>query len=462
MSDSLLLSSGITAADVLRSGFVNYMKWSLLHEKPSSLAGIAIALMIIWFILSEIWQILPLWPAGLLAWLAALLLVRKLSKNQLLQIGILLFVGILALAFGFTLGESPDWLKLLDANAGLLSMLAAVSFLRLLAIHGKDTALKIQRGMRAYWQTMIAVALFGAFINVSAPLLVADKLSGHKKLDLFTAKSIIRAFCGGPTWSPFFAGMAVVLTYVVGAEFLFIMACGLPFAILGLAILVVGARLYNYEEVLNFKGYPITYSNLWLPGILVISVLIGHMLLPHVSILAVISLSALLVTFFSLYITSRLGIAIQQIQDHIQDGLPQMVNELVLFLAAGVLAVGLQTLVGATQMSLPFKGGFDAFAAIVLLAGMVIVSLIGVHPIISIATITPLVLPSNPNPQLLAVTFVISWSLGACASPLSGLNLIFQGRYGIPSTKLAMLNWPYVFVMFLVAVVFLYTLALMI
>ena len=31
---------------------------------------------------------------------------------------------------------------------------------------------------------MIAVAVFGAFVNVSAPLLIADKVSGGKKLDL--------------------------------------------------------------------------------------------------------------------------------------------------------------------------------------------------------------------------------------------------------------------------------------
>ena len=432
------------------------MKWSLLPKDPRMLAGVSIASMTFWFILSEIWQALPPWPAGVLAWCAAILLFHNLSKNQILQIGILLIVGMIALAGGITLGQQPDWLRILDANAGLLSMLAAVSFLRLLALNARDTVGEIERGMKAYWQTMVAVALFGGFINVSAPLLIADKLAGEKKLDLFTATSIIRAFCGGATWSPFFAGMAVVLTYVAGAKFLIIMACGLPFAILGLAVVVAGARLYHYDEVLNFKGYPINSSNLWLPVLLVISVLLGHFSLPHVSILAVIALSALLVTFYSLCITSRWGVAVTQFQTHIQEGLPRMVNELVLFLAAGMLAIGLQTLVNATRISLPFEGGFGAVAAITLLAAMLVLSLIGVHPIISIAVVTPLVLPSNPNPQLLAVTFVISWSLGACASPLSGVNLIFQGRYGIPSFKLAMLNWPYVFTMFLISVFFLY------
>ena len=169
-----------------------------------------------------------------------------------------------------------------------------------------------------------------------------------------------------------------------------------------------------------------------------------------------IALSALAVSFIGLYLHNGFNGAKSQLLQHILKGLPKMVNELVLFLAAGILAIGLQTLVAATHMSLPFRGGFDAAAAIILLAGMVLLSLLGVHPVISIAVATPLLTPIAPDSQLLAITFVFSWSLGACASPLSGLNLIFQGRYGIPSIKLAILNWPYVAVMFLVAALFLY------
>ena len=303
---------------------------------------------------------------------------------------------------------------------------------------------------------MLAVALFGAFINVSAPMLIADRISKGKKLDLFAAKSIARAIIGGPTWSPFFAGMAVVLIYVADAQFLFIMLIGFPFAVVGLILLLVEAKLRYREEVLNFVGYPMTISSLWLPGLLVIGVLLGHIFLPHASILAVIALSALVVTFIRLCLPNGLIGANKQLRKHTLKGLPRMVNELVLFLAAGILTVGLQTLVAATHMSLPFEGEFDAATATILLAGMVLLSVLGVHPVISIAIATPLLTPISPNSQLLAVTFVFSWSLGACASPLSGLNLMFQGRYGIPSTKLAMLNWQYVAVMFLVAAVFLH------
>jgi hypothetical protein len=425
-------------------------------SKYSSLAGISLLLMTLWSILSEICPVVPSWLSGVFAWFAAVLLISQLSKVQILQIGSLLVIGIVALSMGIALGTQPQWLRLLDNNAGLLSMLAAVSFLKLVAMQNKEIKTTVPRGIHAYWQTMLAVALFGAFINVSAPILIADRVSGGKRLSLFAAKSITRAFIGGPTWSPFFAGMAVVLTYVADAHFLMMMAFGFPFAVLGLVLVIIEARFRYHEEVLKFEGFPMAVSSLWLPCVLVVGVLLGHNLLPHASILAVIALSALLVSSVGICFSRGFFEGKKQVQQHIMEGLPRMVNELVLFLAAGILAVGLQTLVAATHMSFPFGGEFDAGFATTLLAGMILLAVLGMHPVISIAVATPLLSPINPDPQLLALTFVFSWSLGVCASPLSGLNLIFQGRYGIPSVKLAIANVPYMVMMFPIAALFLY------
>ena len=379
----------------------------------------------------------------------------------MVQIGILTLIGIVALLVSVLRGAEPDWLRLLDTNASLLAMLAAVSFLRLIAMKGETVDEKIPQGIGAYCQTMVAVAIFGAVINLSALLLIADKVKNGKKLDLFTAKSIVRAFVGGPTWSPFFAGMAVVLTYVPGAHLFVIMKFGLPYAIIGLLYVIASAKVFHDQEVREFKGYPLTFINLWLPAVLVVGVIVGHYWGGQMSILAVIALSALLVSTIGLCISGGFNTAGKELKDHVVNGLPKMGNELILFLAAGVLAVGLRSLVAATTFSLPFDGGFDAAAATILLGGIVLLSLLAVHPIISISVAAPLLAPLNPDPQLLALAFVFSWSLGACANPLSGLNLIFQAHYGIASIKLASVNWPYVAIMFVLATLFLHGISIM-
>ncbi|MEW8046674.1 MAG: hypothetical protein AB2805_09300, partial [Candidatus Thiodiazotropha sp.] len=79
-----------------------------------------------------------LWPqltdswAGLLTWSAGLLLWSELPTHTRRQVVILICVGSIGLLWGLTQHLTPDWAMMLSGNAQLLSMLAAVSFLRLI------------------------------------------------------------------------------------------------------------------------------------------------------------------------------------------------------------------------------------------------------------------------------------------------------------------------------------------
>ena len=417
--------------------------------------------MILAKIVEELFHVLPSWPSGLLAWLAAALLAPHLSRHQLLQMGILLLVGTIALLSGALLGEAPPWLDLLDTNSGLLTMLAAVSFLRLIAMKREPPPSRVPHGMPAFRQTMLAVAVFGSCINISAPVIIADRLSEKNVLSPLASQSIIRTFSGCAAWSPFFAGMAVVLTYIPDARLLFVMMFGFPFAVLGILLIIAEAQLRFRARLDEFEGYPITLSSLWVPTLLAVCVLLGRFFLPQASILAIIALAALAVCSVGLCISVGCVAAFDKMGAHIAHGLPLMIGELLLFLSAGVLAVGLSTIVSATHISLPFTGLFGAFPAGILLVSMILVAVLGVHPIISIAVITPLLAPFDPDPQLLAITYAFAWSLGTCAGPLSGINLIFQGRYGMPALQIARRNWPFVALMSLIALFFLNGAAIM-
>ena len=140
--------------------------------------------------------------------------------------------------------------------------------------------------------------------------------------------------------------------------------------------------------------------------------------------------------------------------DYIANGLPRMVNELTLFLAAGVLAAGMSAMIVNGALANPFVV-FDALTASKLLGIIVILAAIGIHPVILITSFTPLMLALDPDPNLLAVTYLFAWNLGTCSSPLSGTHLVFQGRYGLPSWKAAIWNWPYAVVMWFIALAWL-------
>lgn len=399
---------------------------------------------------------IPSWLAGTFAWAAGGLLIWQVSRAQLLQISFLLLLSSAVFGTALALGDHPSWLRLLDSTTGLLAMLAAVSFLRLVAMGGSTGEESPPQGMIAFRQTMLVVALFGSFINISAAVLVADRLSRTRPLSPFAAQSIIRVFTGGAAWSPFFAGMAVVLTYIAEARLLSVMVVGLPFAAIGLLLVLAEAHWRYRPELAGFEGYPVTFASLWVPLSLTFAVVSGHAALPKVPILAIIALSAVAVSVFFLTFRHGPSGACRYLLDHILHGLPGMVGELLLFLSAGMLVVGLQALVAAEHFQLPAIANFTAINAALLLAAMVAASAVGVHPIISIALATPLLTPSEPAPLLLAMCYVFAWSLGTCAGPLSGINLTMQGRYGIESFRGATRNWPYVAAMYGVGVVLLF------
>jgi hypothetical protein len=98
---------------------------------------------------------------------------------------------------------------------------------------------------------------------------------------------------------------------------------------------------------------------------------------------------------------------------------------------------------------------FNSTTAGQVLAIILLAAAVGVHPVILISSLSPLIMGLNPDPSFLAATYLLAWNLGTYASPLSGTQGVFQGRYGIPGWKAAISNWPYAILMYLIAIVWL-------
>jgi hypothetical protein len=124
-----------------------------------------------------------------------------------------------------------------------------------------------------------------------------------------------------------------------------------------------------------------------------------------------------------------------------------MSNELALFLAAGVLGTGIAAAAAVSGISIG-AGSFGALEAAGLLLGMIFLSALGIHAVISIATAGGLLAPLEPDPNLLGMVFVMTWALAVSLSPFSGMHLAMQGRYGIDSYRLMGWNWRFALVLF--------------
>lgn len=389
---------------------------------------------------------IPRLYAGIAAWLAGVILLPGVKGLARLQILGMLGLGAAALAWAASTGRTTDWESVLASNQALLAMLAAVSFLRLVTLPASAADDPTPRGPGALRTTLLGVHLFGSVINLSAFMIIGDRLSAHRPLTPTQAQVLSRGFAMAAHWSPFFAAMGVALTNAPGAQLPTLALFGLPVAALALGYTAI--ELGRRPEATGFAGHPLHFGALWIPALLALAVLLIHQWRPQVPILTLVSALSLTVTLVVVLAREGAG-GLQRLAAFTRTGLPRMSNELALFLAAGVLATGIAAAVAASGISLG-AGRFGAAEAAGLLVGMVSLSVLGIHPVISIATAGGLLAPLEPDPNLLGMVFLMTWALGVTMSPFSGMHLAMQGRYGIDSYRFLRWNWR--FALFVLAV----------
>lgn len=376
---------------------------------------------------------LPRLWAGMAAWGAGLLLFPAVTGMQRGQVLIMFLLGLAGIAWAAQTGGDPKIEAALSANQSLLAMLAAVSFLRLITQPGADPEESRPRGRRALWRTLLGVHLFGAVINLSAVTIIGDRLSSNRPLTLLQALVLSRGFAMAAHWSPFFAAMGVALTNAPGARLVILTSVGLPLAVVALGF--SGWRLSHDSAAADYAGYPMHFAALWIPCLLALSVMLMHRNSPDLPILTLISLLSVGLSAI-LVLLRRAEHGVQRLAAHIAHGLPRMAGELLLFLAAAVLAAGIAAVVEVLDLKLGISH-FGPWQASLLLLIMVALASIGVHPVISIATAGSLLAPLHPDPNLLAMTFLMTWALGVTSSPFSGIHLALQGRYDVSAYALA-------------------------
>ncbi len=387
--------------------------------------------------------------AGTLAWAAAALLVRRLSFRQKVATAALCLGGLVSIAWTAAAGHAPEWRLMLAANQPLIGMLGAVTFLRLLAPSPASAAVA-PTGRSGVWQTMVGLHLYGAVINIPAVDMVGDRFSAaHRRLEQGHLLLLSRGYSSAAFWSPFWGAAAAALTYAPGARIEVLMAVGACLAAVALTISGFTVTRAFGPRLSEFRGYPLTLRALFPPLALVVIVLSVHAALPDVPIVGIITICTPILSLLLVGAAAPRAMP-RRVADHAVRHLPGMTGELVLFLSAGLLVAGLTPLARNSAGWLPIEA-FTAWEAWALVGVMAAVSGLGVHPVISIAISASVLAPLQPDPTLFAMVGLIAWGLQAAGGPLSGLNVVMQGRYGIDSFTMARWNLKYVGVLLLLA-----------
>ena len=413
-------------------------------------AGILLLTMALAAIISAITHKVPAWLPGILAWSALFLVLPRLVFAQRIQATVLLSAGVASLMLAWSRGTPPDSVSLLNSNNNLLVLLAGVSYLRLVTIPETGNSEPLPHGRLAFIRTLLGTHLFSSVINLSALLIVADRLSDGYRLDRESAVPLARAFSAAAFWSPFFAAMGVALTYAPGASLSRLVLQGLPLACIALVYTYIESLKSDHYRLRNYAGYPVHFSALWIPFVMVLGVLWIHHLRPELSVLLVVAGLSLILTVLTSLLRNP-DTAITAFRTHTLESLPTMSGELALFLSAGVLSAGLGSLFHSVENLLPVLTLTFPVAAGALMV-MVILSILGIHPVISITILGAWLSPQKPDPDLLGTLFLCSWAIGVVAAPLSGMNLALHGRYGVKGKNMIFWHYRYVLFMLLVAI----------
>ena len=406
----------------------------------SAVAGWLLGAMLALAVAREFSGVVPPWMPGAAGWAAALLLWPRISRALQWQARLLIGSGLVAFGWGSLAGGSHSMAAMLTQNDRLLAMLAAVTFLPLMRTPEATQAPPIGAG--AYLRTSVGVNLIGALINISGLVIVGDRLARDRPLGRREALLLCRSFCTAVFYSPFIGGMALALHHAPAASLPLVMLAGVPLAWAGLGYAYLEERRRDPERLAQFHGYPIRYESLWTPGLLALVVIVWHSLDPAVSVLTLISVIVPVVVGAVLVATRGVRPALHALRRHVRDDLPQMSAELALFLSAGVLAVGLSNALSALGGWMPVSA-LTGTSAAVIVCMTVAVSLVGVHPVVTLSAVVGVLAPSAPDPTLMVMMFVMAWGLGCVGNPFSGQILAIQARYGVDGWQFPRWNLGY-------------------
>ena len=287
-------------------------------------------------------------------------------------------------------------------------------------------------------QRVIATHALGAVINIGAIGIVGDHLRAGGKLRFADAVMLSRSYTTGAFWSPFWAAAAAATTLVPGSNSLVLLLLGLSTALVAVLLSLLDVTRLWGRELPQYTGYALSWALVRIPLALVALVLTAHQVFPETSVPRIVLLAGLGVTLVGLLLQNW-RTALRRGARHARHELPNLRGEVTLFASAGVLAVGLRMLFPLFPVQLPVDS-FTVGVAWLSLLTMVLFSIIGVHPIVSVAVVAAVVLPLNPDPTLFVLAACIGWGAATAVGPLSGLTMFLNSRYGIDSLALTRRN----------------------
>ncbi len=412
-----------------------------IRKHLSAFVGIGILSFYIVQLTGHFYQLSPNY-AGSLIWLVWFCALTRLTPSIRKQcIIIYTFSCFFALIYFFSDGvfQVKNWLF---TNLDILMLFSATSFLSLLHENTKQKVSREEKSgthhsKHGLISTMCGLHLFGAIINLSIIYLIGDHFKRHSQGKLSPEQLLVlsRIFPTASHWSPFMISMAVTLVYAPELNLTLAIIFGFLFALTAMMGVIWDLR---GEASAQFIGFPIRGLIMKVALALASSVIIGKIWRNEVNIIAWVALMTPLITLLFLQRWPWDPL----IRSHVTENIPKIGDNVIIFLGAGLLSAGISGLLEQFNWSFEqyAKIGFMWYHAGILVLSIVSLSILSIHPLISVAVLAPLTEPFQPNQTLLGFSILMGWGIGSTINPLSASNLLISSRYQFKLNQLMKIN----------------------
>lgn len=406
----------------------------------------------------------------------------KASKSRPRYFSLIMF--ILALILNLYKGDGVE--EIANGIMMNLPILTLVILVPLIAIpfkisgyfHSVQYFIKkmIHNSRKLFGSLSFFVACLGPVLNLGSIRVLHETVKDLKLPPILLAKSYLIGFSTVILWSPYFASVALVLYYLDVPVSTYI-PLGLT---LSITQLIVGNILFNFwvknkeerlittdsfstfvknnDETIHKRNLKLLFGTLL---ILMFTVFALENAL-HWPMMFLVSLVSISYPIVWCSLKRKWKVAKRYFIEFKNKSAPSMNNEIVLFISAGMFGKSLQGTVLADKIKLFLlqiaENSFLLFILTIIFI-VVIFSFLGVHQIVVVTALATQIDPSliGTSPEVVALLFMLSWSLGAVISPVNPLNLLVSGS--IKTSGIAVgLQWNgvYLFCMFVIGVIFIY------
>ena len=392
---------------------------------------------------------------------------HKLKRSYQLLSGSLIIIGVYFLLSNHAAGS--DWLYAVMPNAGVASLLITVPLLGM-TLYFEPYLECLQEVMPRYIQKPFhfysVTALFGAFLssllNIAAIPFLFQLFSGvaQKYPPRLFYHAMSRGISMNLMWSPSWVSVAVSLqaSHLSWRE---LMPLGIPLALAGIILSLLLGRLELFFRPLPSSQHPQSANTPIDPAkirylyklaaqmLLIIIFILLLEVITHKSALVTVPLVSLSVPLLLALLLRRTAVFKNRFHTYFTIQLPKMYSNHILFSAIGIFGYGLgmseiRHLLPSTIQQLGITSPFPMILLLMSLVGTV--GLFGIHPIVSIFTLSVAITPASVGLSQLQMcgAFLNGYMLYTMLSPFAGTGIIFAAITKTNSIDMSLrLNFSY-------------------